>query len=724
MKYDDSLFEDTPINQTQQFDDDLFEDEPSDVSKLESLGRGALSGASFGFSDELTGAGEALATTNPLEDDYLKNLLTNYKKSRDESRAAYKAAEEANPATYMAGDIGAGLLTGLLTGGAGAVANLGKVGVSQGAKQLAKVGLKQGAATGLGMSEADLTEGEVPEALKDVAVGAGLGAGVGVLLPSAIQGVKKAGSFISETAKDKAPMIFEKGSQAYNLAKKGVNVVGRKAQESLTQDADELANRLLNSFKQQYSEGSENVGKALKSKTTGIDYSKQLAELENTLRNSSMTTDDLNKITKDLSAFKDTVTTERVDSGLAKAMSKMENMINKAKSAASALGEDVSFGPIENKGSFLQSLKTTNQGDELIGKSQITQEGTGLSKAQELMRQKMAKLKLEADQLGEKIEITPPMFDEESGNLISILKSYDANGNEIAKPITQKIQKDSVLSVPEFANKIKAEVIQTDIPEDQIIKETAEQYRSLGLEDLNNVKARIADAISNSNMDAKSKSILSKLKSEVDDMIMSNMDQSAQDMYRFGNKQISDVYSAGDVLSELSPEKRFDKDLDLSLANKLRRPAKETQVERALQYGNLDSSTREGIKDLPIREELTRDVKGEGGFFGGLINPRGMAIRAGESAGQASRALGKMSESVEKVIPVKEFTKSIISSDDAVLRQFANQMKASGNPYGDVLEKALNDTTKRDRLIWSLSQQPAFRAEYNKIFNTTSEEQK
>lgn len=635
MKYDDSLFEDTPINQSQQFDDSLFEDEPSDVSKLESLGRGALSGASFGFSDELTGAGEALATTNPLQEDYLKTLLSNYKKSRDESRAAYKAAEEANPATYMAGDIGSGLLTGLLTGGAGAVANLGKVGIRQGAKELAKVGAKQGAAVGLGMSEADLTEGEIPKAALDTAIGAGLGAGVGAALPSAIKAAGKAGSAISEMTKDKAPAIFEKGAEAFDLAKRGVNVVGKKAQESLTQDADELANKLLNSFKQQYSEGSENVGKALKSKSTGIDYSKQLAELENTLRNSSMTTDDLNKITKDLSAFKDTVTTERVDSGLAKAMSKMESMIEKAKSAASALGEDVSFGPIENKGSFLQTLKTTQGLEDIIPK-----------------------------------------------------------------------------------------ISQVDIPEDQIIKETAEQYRSLGLEDLNNVKARISDAISNSNMDAKSKSILSKLKSEVDDMIMSNMDQASQDMYRFGNKQISDVYSAGDILSELSPEKRFDKDLDLSLANKLRRPAKETQVERALQYGNLDSSTRQGIKDLPIREELTRDVKGEGGFFGGLINPRGMAIRAGESAGQASRALENISQKVEKVIPVKEFTKNIISSDDAVLRQFANQMKASGNPYGDVLEKALQDTTKRDRLIWSLSQQPAFRAEYNKMFNTTNEENK
>jgi hypothetical protein len=44
-------------------------------------------------------------------------------------------------------------------------------------------------------------------------------------------------------------------------------------------------------------------------------------------------------------------------------------------------------------------------------------------------------------------------------------------------------------------------------------------------------------------------------------------------------------------------------------------------------------------------------------------------------------------------------------------------MKNSGNEgisrLGATLEKALQDTTKRDRLLWSLSQQPAFREFFN-----------
>jgi len=188
-KYDDSLFDDN-ANYTEpvKYDDSLFEEVPSgqpEIGSIESGLRGSAQGLSFSLADELTGAGEA-GTKALLGGDKLSDLMDNYRKYRDESRAEYKTAEEANPAAYMTGEIGSGIAAGMLTGGAGAVANLGRVGLQQGAKELAKVGLKQGAAAAFGASEADLTKGEVGKAALDTAIGGGVGAAAGAILPSAI----------------------------------------------------------------------------------------------------------------------------------------------------------------------------------------------------------------------------------------------------------------------------------------------------------------------------------------------------------------------------------------------------------------------------------------------------------------------------------------------------------------------------------------------------------
>ena len=711
FKWDD--FDKVESNTGSDFNWDQFEKEKEDISKLESLGRGAAQGASFGFADELTGAGEALATTAP-SGNYLEDLLTNYKKARDESRAAYKAAEQANPKSYMAGDIAGGVGTGLLTGGAGAVGSIGKVAGKESLKQLAKLGAKQGAIQGLGLSEADLTEGELGQAAKDTAIGAGVGGVAGAIVPMAAKGAGKLVSEATDYLTDKSPMLLEKGKAAYDLGKKGVGVVGKEAREKLTSDTDDIATRLIKSFRDQYSEGSEKVGQALGSKSTGIDFTNQLKNIEETLKKSNLTADDLSRVTREFDAFKEITEKETIEPGLEKAMAKMENMIAKAKSASSELGEDVSFGPIKNvDNKFLQSLKTQTFGDELIDSNKVAQTGTGLEAAKQKMSQKIASQKLQAQQLGENLNITEPIFDKESNMLISTVTSTNPKGEQVARVITQPVPKDSMVNVPVFGDKNLANVLQVDIPEDKVIKETVEQFKSLGLQDLNNIKARLNSTMQG-DLDPLTKSRLSSMVKEIDNLIVGSMDQGNEQLYRAGNKEIADVYSAGDIFSELSPKNRFEKDLDLDLAKKLKSSSKGPELERAMQYGNLDSETRQQAKDVALRNELTRDVVGEGGFFGGLINPRGMAIRVGEGLGQASKT----------VEPVANFTKKLIDADDTMLSSFAQKLKASGNPYGDVLEKALTESTKRDRLLWSLSQQPAFRNQFNKEMGNTKEDEK
>lgn len=160
---------------------------PAGPSGLESAGRGALQGATFGFGDEGAGAITSLLQTgvNVLPGAVQRALDVvpapvgeAYRFSRDEERRANTAAEEANPNAYLAGNVAGGVLTGkavptgqILKGGK-LLARLGNAALS---------GAGQGAAYGLGRSEAELGEGEVGRAALDTALGGALGAAGGAL---------------------------------------------------------------------------------------------------------------------------------------------------------------------------------------------------------------------------------------------------------------------------------------------------------------------------------------------------------------------------------------------------------------------------------------------------------------------------------------------------------------------------------------------------------------
>lgn len=128
---------------------------------LESAGRGALQQVTLGFADEIYGGARAL-----MGEDYAKN--------RDESRAAFKAAEEENPDAYLAGE-GAGIVGTMLIPG------LGELGAAKSLGGAVLGGAALGAAQGLGSSEADLTKGDVDGAAIDTGLGALTGGAAGAV---------------------------------------------------------------------------------------------------------------------------------------------------------------------------------------------------------------------------------------------------------------------------------------------------------------------------------------------------------------------------------------------------------------------------------------------------------------------------------------------------------------------------------------------------------------
>lgn len=183
-RFDDLVDDDQPsVSALPAFDSLQDETEAApEVSMLESLGRGGAQGLSFGFADEITGALESMLTDK------------SYEQARDESRKNYMEAEEANPKTFMAGNV------------AGAVAPAIAMPATLGVNSL-KGMAALGAVDALGRSEADLTKGDMSGALKDTARGAAMGAaaggvakGIGSAAENLLPALRKLASEGGETA--------------------------------------------------------------------------------------------------------------------------------------------------------------------------------------------------------------------------------------------------------------------------------------------------------------------------------------------------------------------------------------------------------------------------------------------------------------------------------------------------------------------------------------------
>lgn len=151
---------------------------PPNISTTESALRGAAQVASMGFADEATGGLEALKEV-ALSEAEIGDLARLYKKYRDESRANYKKAEEANPLAYGAGQVAGGAATMVIPG----------LNVAKGASVL-NAGVKGAIAGGLGGIGGSEKEGL--ESIQDATIPAATGAILGA-------GAQKIGQALSKT---------------------------------------------------------------------------------------------------------------------------------------------------------------------------------------------------------------------------------------------------------------------------------------------------------------------------------------------------------------------------------------------------------------------------------------------------------------------------------------------------------------------------------------------
>jgi hypothetical protein len=188
---------------------------PNGPSENLSATRGAISGVTAGFDDEITGvvgaAGRVAGVKNlgswkPLDPDSRlefdgptlnpEEIVQAYRENRDAIRAEQKQDMATNPKATLAGNVAGSFIS--------PAAKLKAAGA--GMKPLMKTAAMQGAAFSAGTSDADLTSGEVGELAKDVATGTALSAAV----PPAL----KLGGYVAGKGADLAKWAGKKSFSA------------------------------------------------------------------------------------------------------------------------------------------------------------------------------------------------------------------------------------------------------------------------------------------------------------------------------------------------------------------------------------------------------------------------------------------------------------------------------------------------------------------------------
>ncbi|HYF34347.1 MAG TPA: hypothetical protein VD994_03565 [Prosthecobacter sp.] len=210
--------------------------EAEQPSTMEAVARGGAQGLSLGFADEATGLIEAIldsvrGKTSVIEGDFGDR----YRSNRDESRAAYEEAETAHPVAFGASRTAGAVLPAV----AATVATKGAatpLALRALAPTTAK-GLATLAATeGLGASEADLTEGELDEAARDMALSGLMGYGAAKAMPMVGSALKRGTKAAAEGLHDSADFMASKAvgltkalRKKFRLDPEDTRAIGRTA---------------------------------------------------------------------------------------------------------------------------------------------------------------------------------------------------------------------------------------------------------------------------------------------------------------------------------------------------------------------------------------------------------------------------------------------------------------------------------------------------------------
>ena len=616
------------------------------VSQLESAARGAAQGLTFEMADELLGAGKAaydIATDKPE----LKDFAELYKKYRDIERKQFEKAKEDNPITYGASDIGAGILPALLSGGATAAANIGKVGLKEAAKAAAKTGAKFGGATALGMTE-DITD--VGQTAKDVAMGAGLGAATGVAIPAAGKALGRGASKVAEGSKDfvenitsSIPLIQE-GLDAFKLASKGQSVLGKDNYNKIIKESKELVKEklkpLMVSEKEKFSKAIGKIYKKIETIGTTKDISQELnsiqKQIDNLASSGKVPTEEGLKVLRDLTntinRFKKdvikVVPTKKVNTGVETALGNLNKKINKLKAINEEVNERVNFTEpkVDLDKGIVSTYETTT--GKVITEPIKTGEFTPIKieKTPDFQNYDINKLKNLKDASGELFDIA------KQGSGLGVVQKPIAKTKAMATKAINELAEESELgSALDIANKGFSNIRQLD------------------------------DILPTSLLNG-------------DDLSMNKLSQ-------FFRKAEIEGMSGDDLRDRL-----------ITFSSKL----KESNPKFADEF-------LKNVENIAKRYELAQTARESFGL--NLGTAKAISVIGGSVAGSSTRPISKV---VQK--STKTLNKLTDSSLNSVKSKFLNSENKALRAIGNNIQTAMqSEGPLKNALLWSISQQPAVR---------------
>lgn len=353
------------------------------ISKLKSMQKGLEQGTSLGFADEMQGGIGAstdavqsllhkLGITGPAASDVNADLAAQgftgdigpqsfgdtYSQARDSARQEYQAASDANPGSYLAGNvIGGGLTAAALPGMVSAP--MGPA--AEGASLMARMGqgavnaLPMSAMVGAGSSNADLTKGELGQFGKDVAKDTAIGGGIGMALPAAGAALGAGKNAITGT------QTYQDLMDAYTAGKNKLNL---SSPEFLTQARDKLkdlasqADDAVRGKTGKLFGEKKNLLKDLESQNLSADAKNALDELKKVSANSAMRDEETQVINKTLD--------RHIQKGTTKSPQELESLLSDLKDLKANVQTP---SGMEAVNSAIDQVKTLQNGmDQNLGK--------------------------------------------------------------------------------------------------------------------------------------------------------------------------------------------------------------------------------------------------------------------------------------------------------------------------------------------------------------------
>lgn len=666
------------------FDEEVLEP----TSKLESAARGAAQGLTFDLADELIGAGKAaydIATDEPKLDDF-KAL---YSKYRDIEREKFKKAREENPATYMASDIGAGIIPALFTGGATAAASIGKGAVKEGLKQAVKTGAKYGALTGLGVSEADIMKGELGQAAKDIAIGAGTGAAAGIAIPAAGKAIGATGKSLAKGAKELAEK-FPTITKPFQFAAKYGMTRASKRQEILQKDVESL----LDSFKDRFTK-------------LGLDK-KTAQEKASELQKTYDMTGDLQKVADRIredakmlptsgkeSAEKLAIEVESLFKTEQKLVKEMEDELKKEinKKLEKSTNKDIASQKkaegkavleAEKKGLELEQINNVNKKYEDIAELPYETVGGRVKGGEAKFRQKM--------------------IDPETGEEVSefFTKPYLEDVTPF-KPSNVRIGKTDDQIIGEYMNEATGEVFRKykQLPKQDV------DFSKMTLEDiLNWVRVTQDKAYNESGANAEMYKELWKIGRNALPEMVEGLPQNKQEFSKM--YEILELLGIDKEVIQKGSKQYSSTDL----TNLMKKLPSKMETEKSFIERNFlkkDDSILKKLSDIELTTDVNRIMEGSTSATGEFTRA-GLAQRGTGLVSEIAGAVyGKVGKPVVNV--AGKTIKGLHNMSDAALSSVQKKLQEKGlDSMSGQLQRAIEaEGPLRNALLWSMSQQPAIR---------------